>query len=122
MNFPDPSGSSPFEKPPGRRSAWDAESRSAKRSAEARIASVESAFTTRTSARPPARSTARADSYSQFVPGNTGIRNRGRAVPTGGATRAWGSGAGEGAGRSQSSSCPSTALRQLEGASRQRVG
>ena len=30
----------------------------------------------------PARSMARAESYSQLVPGNTGISTRGLAVPT----------------------------------------
>ena len=39
------------------------------------------------SAAPPARSTARAVSYSQFVPGKTGMSAFGRACLTAGATR-----------------------------------
>ena len=39
-------------------------------------------LTTMTSARPPARSKARAVSYSQLVPGKTGINTLGRAAYT----------------------------------------
>ena len=43
---------------------------------------------TKISGSAPARSIARAESYSQFVPGNTGISTRGRAAFTAGARRA----------------------------------
>ena len=84
MNFAEPSGSSPPEKPPGRTIIW---LRAIMRLASAIdwvIASGVRLLITRISAAPPARSTARAVSYSQFVPGKTGMNASGLTVLTAG--------------------------------------
>ena len=85
MNLPEPSGSSPPEKPPGITIIWAARMASATRWALAATCSAFRFRTTRISASPPASMTARAVSYSQLVPGNTGIRALGLAARTAGA-------------------------------------
>ena len=77
MNFPEPSGSSPFENPPGKIKASDLLRVSANFSTENFIASGVIVLTTKISDFPPEFSTARAVSYSQFVPAKTGIKNFG---------------------------------------------
>ena len=85
MNLPEPSGSSPPENPPGSmmicalRIAFSMRSIVVSMSAEHRLR------TTRTSVSAPAFSNARTVSYSQFVPGNTGIKTRGFAALIAGA-------------------------------------
>ena len=77
MNLPDPSGSSAPEKPPGIKSTFALESAAANSLTERFRWSAVRLFTTKISASPPAFSTALAVSYSQLVPGNTGIKNFG---------------------------------------------
>ena len=89
MNLPEPSGSSPPEKPPGRKIIWESRSRSAKRSTLRAMPSAERFCSTRISGSAPASRTARALSYSQLVPGKAGISTRGRAHFTAGAGRLW---------------------------------
>ena len=88
MNLPDPSGSSPALKPPGNMMIWAWAMRLA-------ISSIDSAKScavllrrTMTSATAPARSKASAESYSQFVPGHTGIGIHGTHAPESIGTRA----------------------------------
>ena len=85
MNLPEPSGSSPPEKPPGRITICALRIEFSSCSALSRRASAEKLRTTTISAAPPAFSTARAVSYSQLVPGNTGITASGFALLTAGA-------------------------------------
>ena len=80
MNLAEPSGSSPPEKPPGSTTSWA--DRMAVSSAWADWASRSPVRlrTTTISGSMPARRQAWAVSYSQLVPGNTGITALGRAV------------------------------------------
>jgi hypothetical protein len=87
MNLAEPSGSSPPEKPPGMNIIW---------AWPVRLCKVLHALgdgggvrfrTTIISGSAPAFSKARAESYSQLVPGNTGMSTRGRAVFTAGTGR-----------------------------------
>ena len=87
MNLPEPSGSSPPEKPPGTKMIWLSRAALAKRAAESATSAAERLFSTRISGTRPARSTARALSYSQLVPGKTGISTLGAAQPVLGAQR-----------------------------------
>ena len=89
MNLPDPSGSSPPEKPPGKNRISDAASLLANRSADSATPWAVRLLITKTSGTAPAFSSARAVSYSQLVPGNTGISARGAAALAGGRTRAF---------------------------------
>ena len=76
----EPSGSSPPEKPPGRNRIWAFwMARSSSRAESARAWGVRLRITT-VSASIPARRQARTESYSQLVPGNTGITTRGLAI------------------------------------------
>ena len=87
MNLAEPSGSSPPEKPPGRNTIWLRRMAASSARTEESSASGVRLRTTTVSASSPARRTARALSYSQLVPGNTGISTRGFAVPILGAAR-----------------------------------
>ena len=87
MNLALPSGSSPPEKPPGRKIIWLRPMSSFTAATLSATWAGVRLLMTNTSGSAPARSMARAESYSQFVPGNTGISTRGFAVPTLGATR-----------------------------------
>ena len=87
MNFAEPSGSSPPEKPPGIMTIWLSRMRRASSCVLSATASGVRLLTTKTSAFAPARSKARAVSYSQLVPGNTGMTTRGRATWTAGVGR-----------------------------------
>ena len=79
MNLPEPSGSSPEEKPPGKAMICALLT-------AARISLMESSMACGLRLRmttgvttAPARSKARCVSYSQFVPGKTGMKTRGFA-------------------------------------------
>ena len=85
MNLPEPSGSSPPEKPPGMKIIWLLSAALAKALTEALMSALERFLTTKISASPPAASTALAESNSQLVPGNTGISTLGLAHFTAGA-------------------------------------
>ena len=89
MNLPLPSGSSPPEKPPGSTrssgSSWMA-LRHAADGLSSMSAAVRLLHHQDLRAPRPARSKARAVSYSQLVPGKTGMSTRGRA------TCSWGAG------------------------------
>ena len=100
MNLPEPSGSSPPEKPPGRKRIWLSRAAWANRAADSATLAGVWLFSTRISGVRPARSTARALSYSQLVPGNTGMSTFGLAAPALGAARekAGASSTGTGAG------------------------
>ncbi len=87
MNLAEPSGSSPPEKPPGMTMIWLSRMAAAMAATESATSPPVRFFTTRMLARMPARSRARAVSYSQLVPGNTGMRAAGLATPTLGAAR-----------------------------------
>ena len=85
MNLPEPSGSSPPEKPPGMKIICASPAFFAKLSADFEIPSLVRLLITKISASAPALSTAFAESYSQLVPGNTGIRTLGFATLIAGA-------------------------------------
>ena len=80
MNLPEPSGSSPPEKPPGMKIICAPFTASAKLCALLAMPAALRLFMTIMRALAPASSTARAESYSQFVPGNTGMTTSGFAV------------------------------------------
>ena len=82
MNLPLPSGSSPPEKPPGRKTIWAFFRARLNRSVEATMPAADRLLRTSTTGSPPASRTALALSYSQLVPGNTGISTRGLATWT----------------------------------------
>ena len=84
MNFPEPSGSSPPENPPGMNKICDSRKRFAKASVDSLIASGVWLRMTKTSGSAPTAANGFAVSYSQFVPGNTGISTRGLGVETSG--------------------------------------
>ena len=87
MNLALPSGSSPPETPPGSTIIWARSMALAARSMLAAVSAAVRLRTTSISASPPASMTARAVSYSQLVPGNTGMNARGLACFTAGAVR-----------------------------------
>ena len=80
MNLPEPSGSSPPEKPPGSTTIWAPWMALSSSWADWSRASRVRLRTTTICASIPASMQARAVSYSQLVPGNTGITTRGRAA------------------------------------------
>ena len=96
MNLAEPSGSSPPEKPPGMTMIWLFRAACANRLDRLGHVLRRSGCSSQGSPRPvrPAR-TARAVSYSQLVPGNTGISDPGTGRLHLGGTRA-AAGAGEG--------------------------
>ena len=73
MNFAEPSGSSPPEKPPGMNTTCDSLRAAANCSTERLISSEVRFLITMISGLAPASLTALALSYSQLVPGNTGM-------------------------------------------------
>jgi len=79
MNLPEPSGSSPALKPPGNIRIWDSASLALITSIDSFNCSGVWLRMSTISVSAPARSKARAESNSQFVPGNTGIRTFGLA-------------------------------------------
>ena len=87
MNFAEPSGSSPPLKPPGIMTIWLSRMRRASSWVLSATASGVRLLITRTLGSAPARRNARAVSYSQFVPGNTGMTTRGWATWIAGAGR-----------------------------------
>ena len=87
MNLAEPSGSSPPEKPPGIMTIWLSRMRRASSWVLSATASGVRLLMTKTSALAPARSKACAVSYSQLVPGKTGMITRGRATWTAGVGR-----------------------------------
>ena len=76
-NLAEPSGSSPAEKPPGNMTIWARSTASLKASTDWRMSRELKFLNTRVSTFAPARAKALALSYSQLVPGNTGINTRG---------------------------------------------
>ena len=80
MNLPDPSGSSPPENPPGIAMIWLWAMAFSNASTDSSMSCGVKLRTTKISASPPARSKARAVSYSQLVPGNTGISTWGFTI------------------------------------------
>ena len=80
INLAEPSGSSPPEKPPGMKTIWLSFTLAEKPSTLLATSSAVRFLITKISASPPAFSTARAESYSQLVPGNTGISTLGLLV------------------------------------------
>ena len=80
MNLAEPSGSSPPEKPPGIMTIWLARMRRASSWVLSATASGVRLLITKVSASAPAARKARALSYSQLLPGNTGMITRGRAI------------------------------------------
>ncbi len=87
MNLPEPSGSSPPEKPPGMNMIWLSLIFSAKAAADSATARADMLRITMISGTAPAFKKARAVSYSQLVPGNTGISTLGFAARIAGLTR-----------------------------------
>ena len=77
INFPDPSGSSPALKPPGNIIICACPMRFFISSMESSKACGVSLRIIKVSVTAPAASKASAESYSQFVPGQTGIKTRG---------------------------------------------
>ena len=82
MNLPEPSGSSPPEKPPGIKTICACLRLRANASTDSCTSLAERLRTTMVSVSAPAIWKARSVSYSQFVPGNTGMSTRGRAIFT----------------------------------------
>jgi len=79
-NLAEPSGSSPAENPPGNMIICDLSIAFTNSSTESRISSAVRFLNTLTIVSAPALSNALALSYSQFVPGNTGINTVGLAT------------------------------------------
>ena len=80
MNLPEPSGSSPPEKPPGSITIWLLSISFTILSMVSLMAAGERFLTTSIEGSAPAFSKARAVSISQFVPGNAGMNTFGRAT------------------------------------------
>ena len=80
MNLPEPSGSSPPEKPPGSITICAFAISAAIRSIVSSMSAEDRFFTIKISGSAPANSNARAVSTSQFVPGNTGMKTLGFAA------------------------------------------
>ena len=79
-NFAEPSGSSPAENPPGNIMIWDCSIAFTNSSTDSRISFAFMFLNTFTIVLAPARSNASALSYSQLVPGNTGMNTVGFAT------------------------------------------
>ena len=79
-NLAEPSGSSPAENPPGNIIIWAWSMAFSKVSTESRISAASRFLNTLVMTFAPARSKAFVLSYSQFVPGNTGINTVGCAI------------------------------------------
>ena len=79
-NFALPSGSSPAEKPPGNITIWDLPISAAYSRTDSSISEAVRLRNTFVTTEAPARSKALALSYSQLVPGKTGINTWGFAV------------------------------------------
>ena len=84
MNLPEPSGSSPPENPPGINTICEVFSSSANFSTEREMPSAVRLLMTMIFVAAPASSIALAESYSQLVPGNTGMSTLGFAALTAG--------------------------------------
>ena len=80
MNLAEPSGSSPPEKPPGIKTIWALRMALSRAAVDWRRSSAVRLRMFTVSASIPARRQARTESYSQLVPGNTGMTTRGRAI------------------------------------------
>ena len=80
MNLPEPSGSSPAEKPPGIMRICEREMASARALSDSPSPAASRLRSTRISGSAPARRNARAVSYSQLLPGKTGMITRGLAT------------------------------------------
>ena len=91
MNLPLPSGSSPPEKPPGTKTIWLSRSSLANAFTLSAMSRADRLRMTMIFGSAPAHESARAVSYSQLVPGNTGISTFGFATPIFGATRVFAS-------------------------------
>ena len=89
MNLALPSGSSPPEKPPGSMTIWEASMALTRASQLAVTSAGVRLRMTSTSGSAPAARKARAVSYSQLVPGKTGMMTLGFATPTLGAAGAF---------------------------------
>ena len=87
MSLALPSGSSPPEKPPGMTIICAVLTAAAKRSTLSATSALVRLRTMNCSASAPASESARCVSYSQFVPGKTGMSAFGRTCLTAGATR-----------------------------------
>ena len=81
MNLALPSGSSPPEKPPGSMTIWEASMAFTRASQLAVTSAGVRLRMTRISGSAPAARKALAVSYSQLVPGNTGMMTLGLATP-----------------------------------------
>ena len=77
MSLAEPSGSSPPEKPPGRKTIWAWASFWATRSMDWAMSPAVRFLMTTISGTAPAWAMALAASYSQLVPGKTGMSTRG---------------------------------------------
>ena len=104
MNLAEPSGSSPPEKPPGRTIIWALWMASSRAWADWERRSALRLRTTTISGSMPARRQARAVSYSQLVPGKTGMTALGRAV-------LWRHTAGEGSVQLRVGTSPAASVR-----------
>ena len=80
MNLAEPSGSSPPENPPGIMMIWLFSMAFTSASVLSATLSGVRLLMMSVSATAPACSKARAESYSQLLPGNTGMMTRGRAM------------------------------------------
>ena len=80
MNFAEPSGSSPPENPPGSMMIWLLLMALTSASVLSATLSGDRLLMMNVSATAPACSNARAESYSQLLPGNTGMMTRGFAM------------------------------------------
>ena len=81
MNFAEPSGSSPPENPPGIITIWLLLISSTSACVDSATAAGVRLLTISVVTSAPARSKAAAESYSQLLPGNTGITTCGLAMP-----------------------------------------
>ena len=79
MNLAEPSGSSPPENPPGIMTIWLRSISAASAFADSAISEAVRLLMMSVVGSAPARSKARETSYSQLLPGKTGITVRGRA-------------------------------------------
>ena len=80
MNFAEPSGSSPALNPPGNMIIWEDLIAASKAFTESVMFCADIFLNTTVCTSAPAASNAFAVSYSQFVPGNTGINTFGFAT------------------------------------------
>ena len=104
MNLPEPSGSSPALNPPGNINIWQRRIALASASTDCSMSRADRLRTTSTSGSPPAWAKARAESYSQLLPGNTGMMTRGFATDV--LARPTAAGPGYGLKTAVSAACP----------------